>query len=105
MHLRKCIFSFVLLIGQFAISHSQQVRYLNTKDGLSSSQTFGIEKDHNGLLWFATNEGIDRFDGNDFRNYKLNPSTINPSKLGFRFNILLDTSGIVKYSPLLGQKS
>lgn len=93
--MKRCIISFIFFIGLAAISNSQQVRYLNIKDGLSSSQTFGIEKDHKGLLWFATNEGVDRYDGNEFRNYKLYPSAINPSTLGFRFNVLHDTSGIV----------
>jgi signal transduction histidine kinase/ligand-binding sensor domain-containing protein/DNA-binding response OmpR family regulator len=95
MQLRKWIFSFLSLIGLYSISSGQQIRYLNINDGLSSRQTYGIEKDHKGLLWFATSEGVDRYDGNEFRNYKLHSAVVNPSKLGYRFNVLHDTSGII----------
>ena len=94
MQLNKYLSILLYVIGVSSISNGQQVRYLNI-DGLSSTQVFGIEKDHNGLLWFATNEGVDRYDGNEFRKYKLYSSAINPSSLGFRFNVMHDTSGIV----------
>jgi ligand-binding sensor domain-containing protein len=68
MRLKGLILSTMLLEGHSVISNSQQGRYLNFKDGLSSSQTSGIEEDHKGLLWFETNEGVDRFDWNGFRN-------------------------------------
>lgn len=95
MLLKKHLIFLLYIIGISSISYGQQVRYLNISDGLSSRQVFGIEKDHKGLLWFASSEGVDRYDGNEFRNYKLNSSVINPSGLGYRFNILCDTSGII----------
>jgi signal transduction histidine kinase/ligand-binding sensor domain-containing protein/DNA-binding response OmpR family regulator len=84
-----CLFFFVLL---YANLHGQQVKYLNVADGLSSRHTYGIEKDHKGFMWFATDEGIDRYDGLEFRNYKLWNSSIIPTNQGYRFNITLDTS-------------
>jgi signal transduction histidine kinase/ligand-binding sensor domain-containing protein/DNA-binding response OmpR family regulator len=95
MQLKKWIISFLFLTGLYSLSSSQQIRYLSINDGLSSRQTYGIQQDYKGLLWFATSEGIDRYDGNEFRNYKLHSSTVNPSKLGYRFNVLCDTSGII----------
>jgi len=77
------------------VSNGQQVYFLNVKDGLSSRYTHGVEQDHKGLMWFATNEGVDRYDGNEFRRYKLHTSVINPTELGYRFNIVCDTANVV----------
>lgn len=95
MQLLKYIIIIIFGISLTDASNGQQIRYLNIKDGLSNRQINGIEKDHKGLLWFATNDGIDRYDGNEFRNYKLHSSVINPSGLGYRFNVLCDTSGVI----------
>jgi signal transduction histidine kinase/DNA-binding response OmpR family regulator/ligand-binding sensor domain-containing protein len=92
---KKYIFSCISFLFLTAISIAQQVRYLNIEDGLSSRHTYGVKQDNKGFIWFATNEGIDRYDGNEFRNYLLLSSTINPTELGYRFNILTDTSKII----------
>ncbi|MDR2916166.1 MAG: helix-turn-helix domain-containing protein [Tannerella sp.] len=47
-------------------------RHLDVKDGLSSRQVFQIKKDTTGFLWLFTSMGIDRYDGTEFRHYKLN---------------------------------
>ncbi|MEA5130002.1 MAG: two-component regulator propeller domain-containing protein [Proteiniphilum sp.] len=47
-------------------------RHLNVEDGLSSRQTFQITKDSVGFIWIFTSMGIDRYDGTEFRHYKLN---------------------------------
>ncbi|MEH6307666.1 two-component regulator propeller domain-containing protein [Olivibacter sp. CPCC 100613] len=45
----------------------------STKDGLSSNTVFGIWKDRFGLLWLATEDGLNRFDGTNFKVYRHNP--------------------------------
>jgi len=45
---------------------------LSTLDGLSSSNVFGITQDHQGFIWFATEDGLNRFDGNNFVTYRHN---------------------------------
>jgi len=40
-------------------------------EGLSSNVVFGIVEDKNGLLWIATTEGVDKFDGLNFKQYSL----------------------------------
>jgi ligand-binding sensor domain-containing protein len=37
--------------------------------GLPSSQVFDITQDKNGNLWFATDQGISKYDGYSFKNY------------------------------------
>ena len=44
---------------------------LTTKDGLSGNTVNSILKDRLGMLWIATPEGLDRYDGKDFKFYCL----------------------------------
>lgn len=93
--MKKYIISTIFLIGLLVVSNGQQVYYLNVDDGLSSRYTHGVEQDLKGLMWFATREGIDRYDGNEFRNYKLHSTVISPSSLGFTISIVCDTADVV----------
>ena len=45
---------------------------LSTTDGLSNSNVFGITQDHQGFIWFATENGLNRFDGKSFVTYRHN---------------------------------
>jgi len=46
---------------------------LNNNDGLLSDEVNSSSQDANGYLWFATVEGIARYDGYEFRSYKNHP--------------------------------
>lgn len=41
----------------------------STKDGLPSSEVYKLHKDENGFIWFCTDRGISRFDGQTFRTF------------------------------------
>lgn len=47
---------------------------LTTKDGLSSNNINAIIKDKFGFMWFATDDGLDRFDGASFKVYRRKPT-------------------------------
>ncbi|MEO6288222.1 MAG: two-component regulator propeller domain-containing protein [Dyadobacter sp.] len=44
--------------------------HLTTNDGLSHSAVMNIVQDHRGFLWLATADGLNRYDGDRFRNYR-----------------------------------
>src|ERR1044071_3316140 len=46
---------------------------LTTKDGLSSNSVNAILKDRYGVIWFGTEDGLDKFDGINFTVYRQNP--------------------------------
>ena len=50
---------------------------LSTFDGLSNSNVFNITQDHQDFIWFATEDGLNRFDGNNFVTYRHNASDTN----------------------------
>jgi ligand-binding sensor domain-containing protein len=45
--------------------------HYTTKDGLASNTVLDLMQDSEGYMWFATNNGISRFDGKRFINYSL----------------------------------
>ena len=50
---------------------------LSTSDGLSNSNVFGVTQDNQGFIWFATEDGLNRFDGKDFVTYRHNAKNKN----------------------------
>src|ERR1700733_12234754 len=52
---------------------------LNTTDGLSQNDVKSILKDHEGYLWFSTDDGLNRYDGYHFTVYRHQPG--NPHSL------------------------
>lgn len=45
-----------------------------TSSGLSSNKVNAMLQDKNGFLWFATEDGLNRFDGYEFKVYRNNPA-------------------------------
>ncbi|SHM72814.1 hybrid sensor histidine kinase/response regulator transcription factor [Mucilaginibacter sp. OK098] len=60
----------------------QSIRFtvLTSHDGLLSNTVNAIMKDHCGFLWFATADGLDRFDGMEHKAYRFDPA----DKSGYR---------------------
>ncbi len=60
------------------LSYSQAANpkfsHLTTDDGLSQNSVFAILKDHKGFMWFATDEGLNKYDGYKFTVYKHDPA-------------------------------
>lgn len=50
---------------------AQTYQYLGVEDGLSNRRVYCIQKDKIGYMWFLTHEGIDRYNGKEFKQYKL----------------------------------
>lgn len=73
--MRQILYLFIFIIACWQ-SHAQ-VPYAFTsysdKDGLSQNTVMGILQDHKGIMWFATWNGINKFDGYTFTSYKSAP--------------------------------
>lgn len=73
----KRINLFVILVGIFILNsyaYSSQDFYfsnLNLKDGLSQISVLDILQDSKGYMWFATRNGLNRYDGKNFVIYKM----------------------------------
>ena len=58
-----------------AFSQGENVKYerFTTVNGLTSNVIYSIFQDKYGYLWIGTNEGLNRYDGYTFRNYRSDP--------------------------------
>jgi ligand-binding sensor domain-containing protein/signal transduction histidine kinase len=61
--------------------------HLTTADGLSQNRVFAILQDRQGFMWFATRDGLNRYDGNSFVVFKNNPD--DPASLSSNFILAL----------------
>ncbi len=72
-----------LLILIFAASdiHSLDFRFdrIDSRDGLAGNSVSGVIQDKRGFIWFATQDGFNRYDGKTFRLFEHEP--FNPESL------------------------
>jgi signal transduction histidine kinase/ligand-binding sensor domain-containing protein/DNA-binding response OmpR family regulator len=84
-HLKTCLFYMgirksirfviyaMMLTLQVAAQEDIKFTALTTKDGLSSNTINAILKDRLGLIWFATEDGLNKFNGSSFTVYRYKP--------------------------------
>ena len=61
----------LLILFLFSIMGSaQQYKFYDANKGLSSSRINSILQDSEGFIWIATEDGLNRFDGNKFVIYR-----------------------------------
>jgi signal transduction histidine kinase/ligand-binding sensor domain-containing protein/DNA-binding NarL/FixJ family response regulator len=53
---------------------NRYIKKINSDDGLSHNIVNDIVQDPKGFLWIATHDGLNRFDGYEFKVYRFNPS-------------------------------
>ncbi|TKK65340.1 response regulator [Ilyomonas limi] len=51
-------------------SQDIEVKYLGIENGLSNNTVITIFQDHNGFMWFGTYDGLNRFDGYEFKVFR-----------------------------------
>lgn len=53
----------------FNLRHQFKISQLTSKDGLSQNSIRAIIQDQQGFIWFGTNDGLNRYDGKNFKTY------------------------------------
>ena len=99
---KSCLLVFFLAL--FSHSASAQLEnlkfeHLGIREGLSHSNVRGILQDNEGFMWFATHDGLNKYDGYKFTIYKNIPN--DPKSLSHNnlWRILEDkkgTSGLLR---------
>ncbi|MBT4714858.1 MAG: PAS domain S-box protein [Candidatus Marinimicrobia bacterium] len=73
--------------------HPIQFETIDINLGLSQNSVMTVAKDMNGFMWFGTEDGLNRYDGITFKQFRHNPmdsSSINSNSI---YSSLLDSQG------------
>jgi len=63
-----------LPVHLLAQKHNVKFEHLTVEDGLSSNTVLSILQDSRGFMWFGTSEGLNRYDGYAFKEYRHDPT-------------------------------
>ena len=68
--MRKIIL--ILFLGIFCLGNlwAQQIKHYNNNSGLSHNTVMCLFQDSKGFIWVGTKNGLNRFDGHDFKVYQ-----------------------------------
>lgn len=84
---------FLLFLFPFGLLAQQPYHFtFDDADGLPSNIAYHVLEDSNGFIWVATNEGLSRFDGKYFKEYKNTAQTSLPGS-----NVQEDSKGRIWY--------
>lgn len=99
---KKLFFVFFLLVC-YSQTWSQKRNYktFTEEDGLPSSTIYSIFQDSKGYIWFATDQGVSKYDGYRFNNYMVSDG-LSDSEV---FNFYEDSFGRIWFYTLNGRVS
>jgi len=87
--LKKLFISFLIFAFLPAWSQNVLLKNFNEEDGLPSSKIVCLYQDSKGYLWIGTTDGLSRYDGLSFTNYKIFEGNLS----NFIYKILEDKYG------------
>ncbi|WP_455497863.1 hybrid sensor histidine kinase/response regulator transcription factor [Coprobacter sp.] len=70
-----------IIISSLLYSQNYYIKQLGIEQGLSNNYVVNITQDKDGFLWFATEEGLNKFDGCRFINYYKHTNHISGNEL------------------------
>jgi ligand-binding sensor domain-containing protein len=94
----KYLFLFTFFICTAAVLHAQSnYRFIgyNVSNGLSQNSVHCIYQDSDGMLWLGTQDGLNSFDGRNFKHYKYNAADSTTISDQFVLTIAEDAKGLL----------
>lgn len=77
--LLAALFSLILGINgqQYNIPSAARFGVISSPQGLSQSSVFSLAQDNKGFIWIGTRDGLNRYDGYNFKTYRFDPQDTN----------------------------
>lgn len=97
------LISFLLISSDLLPQKHIIFNHLTIKEGLSQSSVTCILQDSKGFMWFGTQDGLNRFDGYNFRTFKNDPSEKGSLSDNFIFTLYENTEGMLYVETQSGQ--
>ena len=88
--MKKVLFTLCILLPLTATAQPYIIKHLGIKQGLSNNHVVSIAQDKRGVLWFATEEGLNQFDGVNFSSYYKEENNSRQSLAGNELNCVFD---------------
>ena len=86
-------FWFLLLVTQSLAQENYRFTSYTVEDGLPQNTVMDIIQDPDGFLWFATSDGLCRFDGYSFKNYAIQNGDSTTNNSNYIKKLFIDNSG------------
>jgi ligand-binding sensor domain-containing protein/serine phosphatase RsbU (regulator of sigma subunit) len=89
------IFLSLIFLAPLKAQQKYNFENISIPDGLSNNQVWDVIQDKYGFLWIATADGLNRYDGYNFKIYKNDPG--NPKSLAnnYVYSLMIDDDGIL----------
>ncbi|HTJ50149.1 MAG TPA: two-component regulator propeller domain-containing protein [Cyclobacteriaceae bacterium] len=104
--LRFIVFGLLFISLEPALAQFQSkknlIKHYSVKDGLSQSVVNSITQDNQSLMWFATEDGLNRFDGYAFKTFRYDPDNKTSIADNFVQSIFKDSEGTLWVSSRKG---
>ena len=95
----KIIMLLIIILNLSFYAHAQQhnirFQHISIEDGLSQSALYCVFQDSRGFMWFGTEDGLNKYDGYNFKVYKHdseNPHSLRANQI---YSIYEDRSGMI----------
>lgn len=89
------VFLFLTQVAAASGRSNLYFRSLGVEDGLSQNMIYAILQDKQGFMWFATQDGLNRYDGNSFKVYRKNLLAEGSLKSDAIFSLAEDADGLL----------
>ena len=87
---------------KFIFPQNYNFKNITSEDGLSHSTVETIYQDSKGYIWIGTNDGLDRYNGYEFKQYKYNKNDKNSIANNYIIDIMEDKDGYIWISTING---
>ena len=95
----KQLFSFIvcILLAFFCKAQQTNIKFshLTLKDGLSQSEVLTILQDKKGLMWFGTQDGLNQYNGFEFKVFSSDITDSTTISNSFIHQVYQDSSGLL----------
>lgn len=90
--IKRAIFTLLFLSTALTFGQQKTIQFntYSLEDGLSQSFVTGIVQDKLGFIWITTQDGINRYDGYEFKIFKNNPEDPNTIPNNYTHSLLQD---------------
>lgn len=96
------LFAAIVCCNLQAINQNYYFKNFSVEDGLSQNTVNAILQDREGFMWFGTKDGLNRYDGLLFRQYKYNSNDIHSLGNNFVTSLYEDKEGHIWVGTDLG---